>query len=62
MILRKAVELSRGAVPGVSGGVLADKLSQYAGLLAAQGSIAAALTYLSNTSDVSCMYVLSTTL
>ncbi|BFZ17823.1 hypothetical protein BsWGS_20864 [Bradybaena similaris] len=51
MILRKAVELSRGAVPGVSGGVLADKLSQYAGLLAAQGSIAAALTYLSNTSD-----------
>ncbi|CAG5125258.1 unnamed protein product [Candidula unifasciata] len=51
MILRKAVELSRGSAPGVSGGVLADKLSEYAGLLAAQGSIATALTYLNNTSD-----------
>ncbi|CAL1529193.1 unnamed protein product [Lymnaea stagnalis] len=51
MVLRKAVELSRGAVPNVTGGALAEKLSQYAGLLAAQGSLAAALTYLNNTSD-----------
>ncbi|XP_059175772.1 protein transport protein Sec31A-like isoform X2 [Physella acuta] len=52
MVLRKAVELSRGDAPSVSGGALADKLSQYASLLAAQGNMATALTYLSNTSDV----------
>ncbi|KAH9518587.1 Protein transport protein Sec31A [Bulinus truncatus] len=51
MILRKAVELSRGTVPNVSGGALAEKLSQYAGLLAAQGNLAPALNYLNNTSD-----------
>lgn len=52
MILRKAVELSRGAAPEVSGGALAEKLNQYSGLLAAQGNLATALGYLSNTSDV----------
>ncbi|KAI8797530.1 protein transport protein Sec31A isoform X1 [Biomphalaria glabrata] len=51
MILRKAVELSRGTSPSVSGGAIAEKLSQYAGLLAAQGNLAPALTYLNNTSD-----------
>ena len=53
MVLRKAVEVSRGTAPAVSGGALADKLSQYAGLLAAQGSLSTALTYLNNSSDVS---------
>ena len=53
MVLRKAVEVSRGTSPAVSGGALADKLSQYAGLLAAQGSLTTALTYLNNSSDVS---------
>lgn len=53
MVLRKAVELSRGDAPSVSGGALADKLSQYASLLAAQGNMSTALTYLSNTTDVS---------
>ncbi|RUS90571.1 hypothetical protein EGW08_001659 [Elysia chlorotica] len=51
MVLRKAVEVSRGTAPAVSGGALADKLSQYAGLLAAQGSLSTALTYLNNSSD-----------
>lgn len=51
MVLRKAVEVSRGTAPAVSGGALAEKLSQYAGLLAAQGSLSTALTYLNNSSD-----------
>ena len=54
MLLRKAVELSRGAAPNVSGGALAEKLSEYSSLLAAQGSLSTALAYLNNSTDVSC--------
>ena len=53
MILRQAVESSRGQTTD-SGDMLCERLSQYAGLLAAQGSLATASSYLSNTtSDVS---------
>lgn len=46
VILRKAVELTQGAHNNGVGAVLAEKMSQYAGLLAAQGSLVAALSYL----------------
>lgn len=53
MILRKAVELSRGQAQDISGGALADKLNQYSNLLAAQGSLDTAFSYLGNSTDVS---------
>ncbi|XP_064414767.1 protein transport protein Sec31A isoform X2 [Latimeria chalumnae] len=46
VILRKAVELTRGASTNAVGALLAEKMSQYANLLAAQGSLAAAMVYL----------------
>jgi hypothetical protein len=52
MILRKAVELSRGQAQDISSGFLADKLSQYAGILAAQGSLNTAINYLGESNEV----------
>ncbi|XP_071129998.1 protein transport protein Sec31A-like isoform X4 [Mytilus edulis] len=52
MILRKAVELSRGQAQDISGGALADKLNQYSNLLAAQGSLDTAFSYLGNSTDL----------
>ncbi|KAM6362081.1 protein transport protein Sec31A isoform 2-T3 [Alca torda] len=46
VILRKAVQLTQAVDPNAVGALLAEKMSQYASLLAAQGSIAAALTFL----------------
>ncbi|XP_075854752.1 protein transport protein Sec31A isoform X11 [Microcebus murinus] len=46
VILRKAVQLTQAADGDAVGALLAEKLSQYASLLAAQGSIAAALAFL----------------
>ncbi|NWV29639.1 SC31A protein, partial [Origma solitaria] len=46
VILRKAVQLTQAVDPNVVGALLAEKMSQYANLLAAQGSLAAALTFL----------------
>ncbi|NWR42087.1 SC31A protein, partial [Regulus satrapa] len=46
VILRKAVQLTQAADPNAMGALLAKKMSQYANLLAAQGSLAAALTFL----------------
>ncbi|KFQ53775.1 Protein transport protein Sec31A [Nestor notabilis] len=46
VILRKAVQLTQAVDPSAVGALLAEKMSQYANLLAAQGSIAAALTFL----------------
>ncbi|XP_075277299.1 protein transport protein Sec31A isoform X15 [Opisthocomus hoazin] len=46
VILRKAVQLTQAVDPNAVGTLLAEKMSQYANLLAAQGSIAAALTFL----------------
>uniref|UniRef100_A0A8B9Q4Y2 Protein transport protein Sec31A n=1 Tax=Apteryx owenii TaxID=8824 RepID=A0A8B9Q4Y2_APTOW len=53
VILRKAVQLTQAVDPNAVGALLAEKMSQYANLLAAQGSIAAALTFLpANTNQV----------
>lgn len=50
MILRRAVETSRGQI--VEGGeMLSERLSQYGALLAAQGSLATASNYLGNTGN-----------
>lgn len=51
MILRKAVQLTQAVDPNAVGALLAEKMSQYANLLAAQGSIAAALTFLPANTD-----------
>ena len=52
MLLRKAVETSRGQAPEITTGVLADKLSNYAEILAAQGRLDTALRYLGDSSEV----------
>uniref|UniRef100_A0A182T7L0 Ancestral coatomer element 1 Sec16/Sec31 domain-containing protein n=1 Tax=Anopheles maculatus TaxID=74869 RepID=A0A182T7L0_9DIPT len=49
MLLQKALE--KQGRPSQAVGKLADLLSQYAGLLAAQGSLPSALTYLGNSTD-----------
>ncbi|XP_069341496.1 protein transport protein Sec31A isoform X13 [Eulemur rufifrons] len=46
VILRKAVQLTQATDTNPVGVLLAEKMSQYASLLAAQGSIAAALAFL----------------
>ncbi|XP_019586908.2 protein transport protein Sec31A isoform X17 [Rhinolophus sinicus] len=46
VILRKAVQLTQAMDTNTVGVLLAEKMSQYANLLAAQGSIAAALAFL----------------
>ncbi|XP_005388310.1 PREDICTED: protein transport protein Sec31A isoform X8 [Chinchilla lanigera] len=46
VILRKAVQLTQTTDTNTVGVLLAEKMSQYANLLAAQGSIAAALAFL----------------
>ena len=56
MVLRKAVEMSRGQAPDIPSGYLSDRLTRYAGLLAAQGSIFTAISYLRNTSEVSQLF------
>ncbi|KAJ8319233.1 hypothetical protein KUTeg_004324 [Tegillarca granosa] len=52
MILKRAVELSRGQPSEISGGFLAEKLNRYASLLAAQGSIDTAMKYLGNANEI----------
>uniref|UniRef100_A0A8C7KK63 Protein transport protein Sec31A n=1 Tax=Oncorhynchus kisutch TaxID=8019 RepID=A0A8C7KK63_ONCKI len=51
MVLRKSVERLRNSEVAVQSPILADKLTHYAGLLASQGSLATALSYLPDTSD-----------
>ncbi|KAK1166448.1 protein transport protein Sec31A-like isoform X3 [Acipenser oxyrinchus oxyrinchus] len=46
MVLRKSIEQLRGGSVATRSTVLAEKLTQYANLLAAQGSLAAAMSYL----------------
>lgn len=53
MILKRAVELSRGQPSEISAGFLAEKLNRYASLLAAQGSIDTAMKYVGNANEVS---------
>ncbi|XP_028914830.1 protein transport protein Sec31A isoform X11 [Ornithorhynchus anatinus] len=51
VILRKAVQLSQDKDTNAIGALLAEKMSQYANLLAAQGSITAALAFLPANTD-----------
>ncbi|KAL2078571.1 hypothetical protein ACEWY4_026256 [Coilia grayii] len=51
MILRKSIERLRSGEVAVQSPVLAEKLTHYAGLLASQGSLATAMSYLPDTSD-----------
>ncbi|XP_053393357.1 protein transport protein Sec31A-like isoform X1 [Mercenaria mercenaria] len=51
MLLRKAVETSRGQAPEITTGIVADKLSEYAGILSSQGCLDTALRYLGESSE-----------
>ncbi|KAJ8346349.1 hypothetical protein SKAU_G00277500 [Synaphobranchus kaupii] len=51
VVLRRAVEQTQGASPVVVGTLLAEKMSQYAALLASQGSLVTAIAYLPENSD-----------
>ncbi|KAM6902821.1 protein transport protein Sec31A [Xenentodon cancila] len=54
VVLRRAVEQMQRSGPAAIGILLAEKMSQYAGLLASQGSLSTAITYLpDNTNQVS---------
>lgn len=57
MVLRQAVENSQGGVAPAMGDLLAEKMSQYADLLASQGSLQTAISYLpTNTDQASRVY------
>uniref|UniRef100_A0A8C7HTY6 SEC31 homolog B, COPII coat complex component n=1 Tax=Oncorhynchus kisutch TaxID=8019 RepID=A0A8C7HTY6_ONCKI len=58
MVLRKSVERLRNSEVAVQSPILADKLTHYAGLLASQGSLATALSYLPDTSDQACIMMM----
>lgn len=45
-MLRRAVEQTQRSGPAAIGILLAEKMSQYANLLASQGSLSTAITYL----------------
>ena len=51
VVLRNAVEQTQGSSPVVVGTLLAEKMSQYASLLASQGSLLTAIAYLPENSD-----------
>ncbi|XP_068190782.1 protein transport protein Sec31A isoform X2 [Antennarius striatus] len=54
VVLRRAVEQTQRSGPAAIGVFLAEKMSQYANLLASQGSLSTAITYLpDNTNQVS---------
>ncbi|NP_955824.2 protein transport protein Sec31A [Danio rerio] len=54
VVLQRAVEKAQGAVPADMGALLAEKMNQYASLLASQGSLQTAISYLpTNTEQVS---------
>uniref|UniRef100_A0A667XYM6 Protein transport protein Sec31A n=1 Tax=Myripristis murdjan TaxID=586833 RepID=A0A667XYM6_9TELE len=59
MILRKSIERLRNSEVAVQSPILAEKLSRYAGILAAEGSLAAAMTYLPENSDQFMPFLLS---
>ena len=52
MILRKAVEMAQGRAQPVTSSVVAEKLSHYADLLAAQGNLNTAISYLGSSNEV----------
>lgn len=51
VILRQAVEKTQGGVAPAVGALLAEKMSQYASLLASQGSLQTAMSYLPTNTD-----------
>lgn len=51
MILRKSIERLRNCEVAVQSPILAEKLTCYAGILAAEGSLTTAMTYLPDNSD-----------
>lgn len=51
MMLRKSIERLRNSEVAVQSPILADKLTCYAGILAAEGSLATAMSYLPENSD-----------
>lgn len=51
MILRQAVERTHGAQASAVGAMFAQKMGQYASLLASQGSLDTALAYLPENSN-----------
>ncbi|XP_077115274.1 protein transport protein Sec31B isoform X2 [Ranitomeya variabilis] len=53
MVLRKSIELLRGSLLPPQGPVLAEKVAQYASLLASQGNLPAAMSYLPSDTEES---------
>lgn len=54
MVLSRSIEMLRGTAGPAPGPVLAERITQYANLLASQGCLAAAMNYLpSNSKEVS---------
>lgn len=51
MMLRKSIERLRNCEVAVQSPILAEKLTCYAGILAAEGSLTTAMTYLPENSD-----------
>lgn len=51
MMLRKSIERLRNSEVAVQSPILAEKLTCYAGILAAEGSLATAMTYLPENTD-----------
>lgn len=51
MMLRKSIERLRNSEVEIQSPILAEKLTCYAGILAAEGSLAIATTYLPDNSD-----------
>uniref|UniRef100_A0A8C3A8Q5 Protein transport protein Sec31A n=1 Tax=Cyclopterus lumpus TaxID=8103 RepID=A0A8C3A8Q5_CYCLU len=54
VVLRRAVEQTQRSSPTAIGILLAEKMSQYAGLLASQGSLSTAITYLPDNTNQVC--------
>lgn len=54
MVLCHAVEHTHGSCPMAFGIMLAEKLSEYANLLASQGCLSTAITYLPSNTNLVC--------
>ncbi|XP_056322893.1 protein transport protein Sec31A isoform X6 [Danio aesculapii] len=58
VVLQRAVEKAQGALPADMGALLAEKMNQYASVLASQGSLQTAISYLpTNTEQVSVQHL-----
>lgn len=54
VVLQRAVERTQRSGPAAVGILLAEKMSQYANLLASQGSLSSAITYLPDNAQQVC--------